>query len=296
MTRPPLFDLALLDRRRLRARRLAVAGADVLLRAAADELAARLYAVSRDFPVAVDLATPEPVLAAMLPRTGKVGVLHRIDRLAGLGVAAVADAGALPLRDASIDLVVSALGLQWTEDLPGALIQIRRALRPDGLLLAAVIGGETLSELRRALAEAEIEARGGASPRVSPAAELRDMAGLLQRAGFALPVADQERLTLRYDDAAALMRDLRAMGATNVLTERARVPLTRGIVARAAAIYADRFADPDGRVRATFDIVWLSGWAPHESQQKPLRPGSAKARLADALGVTEFGAGEKAGR
>lgn len=296
---PGLFDLRLLDRRRLRARRLARPGADVLLAAATDELAARLSAVSRDFPgVAVDLATPEPMLADRLAAGRRTGGVVWIDRLATAGpnrLAVAAGAEALPLAEASVDLIVSALGLQWTHDLPGALVQIRRALRPDGLFLGVLAGGETLAELRRALTEAELAERGGAAPRVSPFAELRDLGALLQRAGFALPVADQERFTLRYDDPLALMHDLRAMGATNVLADRDRRPLTRPIIARTAAIYANRFADPDGRVRATFDLLWLSGWAPHESQQRPLRPGSAKARLADALGTREVPAGDPAG-
>jgi SAM-dependent methyltransferase len=201
----------------------------------------------------------------------------------------------LPCAPESLDLVVSALAFQFVNDLPGALAQIRKALRPDGLLLAAFAGGDTLTELRESFAAAESELTGGASPRVAPFAEVRAMGNLLQRAGFALPVTDQDRLTLRYADMLGLMRDLRAMGATNPLVERSRVPLSRRVLIRAAAIYAERFSDPDGRVRATFDIISLSGWAPHESQQKPLRPGSARMRLADALGTIERPAGEKAG-
>ena len=181
----------------------------------------------------------------------------------------VGDEEALPLAPDSIDLFASALALQWTNDLPGALIQIRAALRPDGLLLAAMTGGRTLAELREALAAAESEMRGGASPRVMPAADVRDLGALLQRAGFALPVADRDALTVRYDSAFDLFRDLRAMGAANALPERERRPATRRLFLRAAEIYAERFSDPDGRVRATFEIVSLSGWAPHESQQKP---------------------------
>jgi SAM-dependent methyltransferase len=207
----------------------------------------------------------------------------------------VADEEALPFRDASLDLVVSALALQFVNDLPGALVQVRRALRPDGLFLAAVLGGETLTELRQSFAAAEAEVEGGVSPRVAPFADLRDMGALLQRAGFALPVTDVERLTVRYSSPFILMGELRRMGATNVLVQRRRVPLRRATLKRMAEIYAERFSDPDGKVRATFEIIWLSGWAPHESQQKPLRPGSAQARLADALGTREIGAGEKAG-
>ena len=205
----------------------------------------------------------------------------------------MADEEALPFRDGSLDLVVSALALQFVNDLPGALIQIRRALKPDGLFLAAMLGGDTLTELRQAFAAAEAEIEGGVSPRVAPFADVREMGALLQRAGFALPVTDVERLTVRYSSPFILMGELRRMGATNVLTERRRTPLRRATLKRMAEIYAQRFADPDGKVRATFEIIWLSGWAPHESQQKPLRPGSAQTRLADALGTREIGTGEK---
>jgi hypothetical protein len=176
------------------------------------------------------------------------------------------------------------------------LVQIRRALRPDGLLLAALLGGETLTELRQALAQAEIEVENGMSPRVMPFADLRDLGALLQRAGFALPVTDIERITVRYASPLALMHDLRRMGATNVLTDRRRKPLRRATLTRMLEIYGERFADPDGRVRASFEIIWLSGWSPHQSQQQPLPPGSAQQRLADALGTTERSAGEKAGQ
>jgi SAM-dependent methyltransferase len=182
---------------------------------------------------------------------------------------------------------VSMLALQFVDDLPGALAQIRRILRPDGLLLASLAGGATLAELRQALTAAEIEVEGGASPHVSPSLDLRDAGALLQRAGFTLPVTDSEILTVRYGDPFALIADLRAMGATNVLNDRLRRPMRRRTLERMVEIYGQRFADPDGRVRATFEIVWLSGWAPHESQQRPLRPGSATVRLADALGVPE---------
>ena len=202
----------------------------------------------------------------------------------------------LPLAEARIDLVLSALSLQFVDDLPGALVQIRRALRPDGLFLGALIGGSSLAELRQAFGEAEIDVEGGLSPRVSPFVDVRDLGGLLQRAGFALPVTDSDVVTVRYDDVFGLMRDLRAMGATNVLAERRRKPTRRATMARLAEIYRERFSDPDGRVRATFEILWATGWAPDPSQQQPLRPGSAKTRLADALGVREIGAGDKAGR
>jgi SAM-dependent methyltransferase len=205
------------------------------------------------------------------------------------------DEEALPFRVESLDLVVSALALQFIGDLPGTFAQIRRALKPDGLFLAAFLGGDTLTELRASFAAAEAELTGGASPHVAPFAELRAVGSLLQRAGFTLPVVDDERVIVRYPDAIALMRDLRAMGASNALTERARRPLRRSVLFRAAEIYGESFADGDGRIRATFDIISLSGWAPHQSQQKPLRPGSAKMRLADALRAIEHSAGEKAG-
>lgn len=197
--------------------------------------------------------------------------------------------------DTQYDLVVSLHSMQWLNDLPGVLAQIKRRLKPDGLLLAAMIGGDTLTELRDALASAESEIEGGISPRVSPFVEVRTLGGLLQRAGLALPVTDTDRFTVRYANALELMRDLRRMGATNVLAERSRKPLRRTTLLRAAEIYRERYADADGRVRATFEILWLSGWAPHESQQQPLKPGSAKARLADALRAIEVPAGEKAG-
>jgi SAM-dependent methyltransferase len=195
----------------------------------------------------------------------------------------VADDERLPLAEACCDLVVSVLALQGVNDLPGGLIQIRRALRPDGLFLGCMMGGESLNELRQSLTAAESEILSGAAPRVAPFADVRVLGALLQRAGFALPVVDLDRVVTRYGDMFALMRDLRAMGAANALIARSRAPLRRDVLFRAAQIYAERFADGDGRLRATFDMVWLAGWAPHESQQKPLKPGSAKMRLEDAL-------------
>lgn len=287
---PQIFDRTLLDRRRQRA---AGAPEDFLLRTVADDLLDRLAAVKRTFALAVDLGTPLPLVAERVAASGQVERIVRIDRIGAPDI--VADPEWLPLRPASVDLIVSALALHWTDDLPGALAQIRAALKPDGLFLAALLGGDTLTELRQSLAQAEAEVTGGASPRVSPFAELRTAGALLQRAGFALPVIDADKHTVRYDTALHLMRDLRAMGATNVLRERDRKPLRRQTLIRAAAIYAERFSDPDGRIRATFEVISLSGWAPHASQQQPLRPGSAKARLADALNAVEKSAGEKAG-
>lgn len=294
---PALFDLRLLDLRRLRAARIGAAGADFLFRRAAEDVLDRLSVVTRRFPVAVDLLSPLPVFPPGGPVPAGIDRVFRLDRLplaGGVAPAAIADGEAIPLRDGSVDLVVSVLGLHTVNDLPGALAQIRRALKPDGLFLAVLLGGDSLAELRAALAAAEVEERSGASPRVAPFGGVRELGALLQRGQFGLPVADADRVTVRYADALALMRDLRAMGATNILVERDHRPLTRAIVARAAAIYAERFADPDGRIRATFDLVSLSGWAPHQSQQKPLRPGSAQARLADALNASEVGTGDKA--
>ncbi|MCC6982414.1 MAG: methyltransferase domain-containing protein [Bauldia sp.] len=296
-TMTPLFDRALLVRRLRRAAARAD-GADFLLRRAADDLAERLSAVSRRFAVAADVGTPGEAVAELLAASGQVDTLLRLRPVApltGHALVVVADEELLPLGGASLDLLVSALALQWVNDLPGALAQFRRALRPDGLFLGAFVGGDSLPELRTAFAAAEAELRGGASPRVAPFVDLSEMGGLLQRAGFALPVADRDRLVVRYPSMLELIRDLRAMGATNALVERDRRPLTRGVLLRAAEIYAGRFADADGRVRATFEILSVSGWAPDASQQKPLRPGSAGARLADALGTSERSAGEKAG-
>jgi SAM-dependent methyltransferase len=297
MTGPPrIFDQSLLDARRRRAIAAATQGADFLLRLVADDLAERLQAVKRRFSLAVEIGSPISLVADRLKATGQIGRILRLDRLAEASPHVVGDAEALPLRAESLDLVISALSLQWIDDVPGALAQIRGALKPDSLFLAALLGGNTLTELREAMASAESEITGGASPRVAPFAELRAVGGLLQRAGFALPVIDQDRHTVRYESALHLMRDLRAMGATNILIERSRRPLPRAVLMRALEIYSERFADPDGRIRATFEVISLSGWAPHGSQQQPLRPGSAKARLADALGVSERPAGEKAER
>jgi SAM-dependent methyltransferase len=298
----PLFDRSLLEARRRRARRLGPA--TFLLDRAAEDFADRLAAVLRRFDRAADLGTPTAAVRAALAGNRAVGTMIAVDPASDGGDAApgesalrvVADVEALPFTGGALDLVVSAFALQTVNDLPGVLIQIRRALKPDGLFLAALLGGDTLAELRESFAVAETELTGGVSPRVAPFPDLRDMGALLQRAGFALPVADVDRLVVRYPSPLALMADLRRMGATNPLTERRRVPLRRAVLARMMEVYADRFRDPDGRIRASFDIIWLSGWAPHQSQQQPLQPGSAKARLADALGTREISAGEKPGR
>jgi SAM-dependent methyltransferase len=269
---PILFDRALLRARQGRAERQGAA--TFLLDRVAEDMAGRLHAVLREFTNAVDIGTTgDQVRNALTRRVGKLAHIELPD----------SESAPLPLAPPSIDLAVSALALQFVNDLPGVLAQIRRALKPDGLLLAAMIGGDTLTELRQSFAAAEAELEGGVSPRVAPFADLRDVGALLQRAGFALPVTDVDRVVVRYDSAFALMQDLRRMGATNALVERRRVPTRRATMLRMARIYSERFADPDGRIRATFDVIWLSGWAPHESQQQPLKPGSAKASLAEAV-------------
>lgn len=294
--------VALARARAVRAARAAggAGGAAFLMGRAAEELAERLAAVTREFEVAVDMSGGDGTAAAALAAAPNVGRVVRGDSLVPAlpGPAnlprVVLDEEALPFRDGALDLVVSLLGLQVVNDLPGALVQIRRALKPDGLFLATLPAGDTLAELRASLIAAETEATGGARPRVAPFAPLQALAGLLQRAGFALPVADVDRVTVRYPDMFALLKDLRAMGATGPLADPDASPARRALFARAAAHYAATFADADGRVRATFDLAHLSAWAPSESQPKPARPGSARARLADALGTVEHGAGEAA--
>ena len=298
---PIVFDRAAVRRNLRRAEKLGAA--TFLIDRAAEDLCERLGAVLRRFERAVDLASPTDAVRRRLRGAHLVSTIVAVTDRVGADLSArgddpriVADAEALPLREDSLDLVVSALALQFVNDLPGTFVQVRRALKPDGLFLAALIGGDSLIELRQAFAAAEAELEHGASPHVAPFADVRAIGMLLQRAGFALPVTDVDRLSVRYVSPFALMQDLRRMGATNALTERRRMPLKRGSLLRMAEIYAERFSDRDGRVRATCDIVWLSGWKPHASQQQPLSPGSAKARLADALGTREVPAGDKAGR
>ncbi len=286
---PEIFDRALLLQRLARA--VASGPADFLLARAAQDLGDRLALVTRRFNAILDFGTPGPHLASALAQQNPAG-LRRIAPIlvvAGDGSwrAEIPTGETLDAAPESFDLIVSALSLQFVNDLPGVLSQARRALKPDGLFLACLVGGRSLHELRDAMTQAELEVRGGASPRVAPFADIRDMGGLLQRAGFALPVTDVDTLTLRYDGMSALAHDLRAMGAGNALVARDRRPLTRKIFKIAAEIYARNYSDADGRVRATIEIVWLSGWAPHDGQQKPLKPGSAEIRLADALGVKE---------
>jgi len=249
----------------------------------------------RDFPRAVDLSARKGALREALaqsPAGARIGMLVEADLSAAMlagraGPRLALDEERLPFAPGSLDLVVSTLGLHWTNDVVGALIQIRQALKPDGLFLGALLGGSTLTELRQALTDAEGEILGGAGSRVSPFADSRDAAGLLQRAGFALPVADVDRVSVSYEHPLKLLADLRQMGETNVLADRHPRALTRVLLARASELYAERFSAADGRVTATFEIVTLTGWAPHPSQPQPLAPGSAKMRLADALGTVE---------
>lgn len=289
-TPPIIFDRALLSRRRGRAALAWTADstADFLLVRAIDEIGDRLALIQRTFPIAVVLGAQGGLVGRRLRDSGRHERIVEVDSVAGMlrsppNTRVRADEELLPFNPASIDLIVSPLTLQWANDLPGALVQARLALKPDGLLLAAVIGGESLTELRQAFVAAESEIDDGASPRVAPFADGRDLGSLLQRAGFALPVVDSDRFTVGYAHPLALMHDLRAMGATNVLAERRRVPLRRATLLRACEIYAERFSRPDGRITATFEIITLTAWAPADSQPKPLRPGSATHRLADAL-------------
>jgi SAM-dependent methyltransferase len=290
--------------RRLHARRRARAAAgfgdySFLKKVAAEDIALRLGAINRRFDRVLDLGAHDGMLASTLsadPLVGpRLGEVTTTDMSAAFRPDVVVDEEALPFSDASFDLVVSALSLHWVNDLPGALIQIRRVLKPDGLFIGAVLGGRTLSELRQSLLSAEEEIRGGAANRVSPYLDVIDGAGLLQRAGFAMPVADNDARAVRYAHPLKLLGDLRGMGETAAFANREAPPLTRSILMRAMETYARRFSDPDGRVRATFEFVTLSGWAPSPDQPKAKRPGSATMRLADALGVREQGAGEKAG-
>lgn len=286
-----IFDRPLLARRRDRHAGEA-ARHDFLLRHVAEDLADRLSLIKRTFPTGVNLGAQHGLLSRRLRGLGRIGLLidaetspRLLDACAGPRV--LADEEMLPFKPGSLDLVVSGLSLQLVNDLPGALVQIQRALKPDGLFLGAMLGGATLTELRQAFVAAESEIEGGVSPRIAPFADVRDLGGLLQRAGFALPVADSDIVTVAYPSPLHLMRELRAMGGGNVLHDRRRTFLRRNTLVRTAEIYAQRFSRPDGRITAAFEIITLTGWAPHASQQQPLRPGAATSRLADALGVSE---------
>lgn len=283
-----VIDRDLTTRRRVRrATREDAESANFLHAASAEELAERLAVTKRDFDRCLLIDDAFATLRKRIGALSNVGtVMSTAPHAKLLGEPAtglVADEEALPFAAGSLDLVLSNLTLHMTNDTPGTLIQIRRALKPDGLFSAALFGGETLTELRQSLLAAETEILGGVSPRVVPFPDIRDLGSLLQRAGFALPVTDQDRLTVRYATMFDLMADLRTMGFSNSLAERSRRPSTKAFFLRAAEIYAKRFADADGRIRATFDYVYLSGWVPHESQQKPARRGSAKVSMKDAL-------------
>ncbi len=286
-----VFDQMLIAANRRRAHAQSDPKAAFLLEIVSREMAERLAVVERRFDEAVELHGATGIAAREALATGKVGRMTRIENDAAFAapgeVFVQAPLEELPLDPASINLVLAPLNLHMTNDTPGVFIQIRRALKPDGLLLAAIPGAGTLQELRDVLLSTEIELSGGASPRVIPFPDVRDVGSLLQRAGFSLPVIDAETYTVRYDSLFPLMKDLRAMGMANPLADRSRKPLTRAFFLRAAEIYAERYSDADGRIRATFSVIYASGWTPHESQQKPLRPGSAKARIADALKVEE---------
>lgn len=300
MTNPDpilVFDPRAVRDHRARAARRPDA-ADFLAIEVAERLADRLDDVTRRFPRALDLGCRDGLMARLLGTRGGIDWLVAADAafdFARLAPAPrlVMEADALSFAPHSFDLVLSTLMLHWTNDLPGSLLQLRQILRPDGLLLAGLWGGETLQELRSVLMEAELAEEGGAGPRVSPFADVRDLGGLLQRAGFALPVVDSDTIEVTYADALALMRDLRAMGEANAVRERRRGFTRRATMARAAALYGQRFARSDGRIRASFQLITLTAWAPHETQPKPLRPGSAAHRLADALGAVERSAGDK---
>ena len=298
MTAPEIFDRALLRQRRNR-HAAAATEHDFLLARVADDFAERLSVVRRDFASGVNLGAGHGLLSRRLRALPSVKAMMDMEASASLLSQAgsprlVGDEETLPFAPASLDLVVSGLTLHLVNDLPGTLVQVQRALKPDGLFLAALLGGETLKELRQAWLIAEAEMTGGASPRVAPFADVRDLGALLQRAGFALPVADSDVVHVTYASPLALMQEIRAMGASNMLVDRRRVPVTRRLLQRACEVYAEHFALPDGRIPATFEIITLTGWVPHESQQKPLQPGSAKMRLSEALGVPEQSAGEAA--
>jgi SAM-dependent methyltransferase len=294
MASPRLFEPRLARQRKARVAANFQATAFLHASVAAD-IAERLEAIPRQFSSVLALGgggifsrelERRPALAARLGKPVEADVAWGDVML---------DPAALPFADGAFGLIVSPLALHWVNDLPGALIQLRRALKPDGLLLASLFGGDTLHELRHSLIEAESDLTGGAGMRIAPFAGLQDLAHLLQRAGFALPAADRDVIVARYAEPMRLLADLRAMGETAALTERHPRGLSRRILARAFGIYRQRFSDPDGRVRATFEVLTATGWAPHASQQQPLKPGSAKARLADVLNTREIKAGEKAG-
>jgi NADH dehydrogenase [ubiquinone] 1 alpha subcomplex assembly factor 5 len=284
-----VFDRRLVRLRRDRLARGFGAGAGFLVEEVVGRLLDRLADIRRDFARALVLGAPAGLVeAALAARPGVEQVVAADDSaamLGGGGARVVADAEALPFAADRFDLILSPMVLHWVNDLPGTLVQLRRCLAPDGLLLAAMPGGETLAELRQALTWAELECEGGASPRVSPFADVRDAGALLQRAGFALPVVDVDRITVSYAHPLRLLRELGRMGEANALLQRRPEPLRRATLARTCQLYAERFGGPGGRVPATFDILFMAAWKPHPRQQQPAPRGSARVRLADALRV-----------
>ncbi len=299
---PRLFDRALLRARKDRAAGEFLAF-DFLHARVADELLDRVESVSRDFETCLVIGGGGAVGRALKDRPDaakKIGTLIEADTSAGMVKMSghkglVLDEEYSPIAERSVDLVLCCLSLHWTNDLVGALIQLNYALKPDGFLAGAIFGGATLIELRQSMKQAETALGRDAAARVSPFADAIDMAGLLSRAGFAMPVSDVDRVTARYGNSFVLMRDLRKMGETSVLAERPRTPGTKALFVKTAQAYAEAFAQEDGKIPATFEIIHFAGWAPHPDQPRPKRPGSAQARLADALGVSERPAGDKAG-
>jgi SAM-dependent methyltransferase len=290
-TPPKIFDRALLRRRRDRAARTADPKRDFLFAESGERMLDRLDDVKRRFPLALDLGSRDGLLGRLLQGRGGVETLVQGDLSLGLlrqagGRVLQLDEEALPFAPESFDLVMANLSLHWINDLPGALAQIRHALKPDGLFLGTLFGAGTLAELRTVLMEAEIAETGGASARVAPFADLRDAAGLMQRVGFALPVADVETVTVTYAGMMPLLADLRAMGEANVLDARLKRPTRRAVIARAAALYQEKYAMADGRIPASFRLIFLTGWAPHQSQQQPARRGSGQVNLGEALRPT----------
>lgn len=274
------------DRRVVRLHRTATANkrqADFLFTDVADRLADRLDDITRRFPIALELGARHGAVSQALAGKNKTDFLIEADLAPVFARHLAIDEERLPFAPSSLDAVISNLALHWVNDLVGTLIQLRMALKPDGLLLAALLGGETLVELRHALADSEIAITGGLSPRLSPMVDVRDAGALLQRAGFALPVVDTDRITVTYPDAFALMRDLKAMGESNALTDRPRTFARRDVFLHAASLYQDRHADHEKRIPATFDIIFLTAWAPHTSQQQPLTPGSGNVSLTQVL-------------
>ncbi len=297
-----IFDRQLLRQRRDRAANL-FAEQDEVVSSAAAELTERLTIIKRDFPLALILGSYGELLGNFIADSTSSSAVDQlvtcdlsfnsVSRVSGLRL--VADEETLPFADKSLDLVLSLLSLHLCNDVPGTLAQIQRALKPDGLLLASILGGESLKELRYSFSQAELEIEGGMSPRVAPTIDVQSMGQLMQRVGFALPVVDIERITRIYDTPVDLFRSLRLLGQANILTERKKTILRRKTLWRACEIYVDQFGYEDGRIPATFEIIFTSGWAPHESQQKPSVPGSAETKLADALNTVEQPTGDKAG-